>query len=91
MERRLLYTDKPIRVFFLPMYTFQGTTGTNVGVFTPKLQAVEVEFVHAVSEGWGSDQSQHERHLVYQCYLQKHRSTLCDGSLGGRPLPKMML
>jgi len=47
--------------------------------------------MHAVSERWGNDQLQHERHLVHQCHLQKHRSTLRDGSQGRRPVPKMML
>lgn len=50
-----------------------------------------MECVHAVSEGWGDGQLQHERHLVYQCYLEKHRSTLPGGSLGGQPLPRVVL
>lgn len=50
-----------------------------------------MESVNAKSEGWGDDQLQHERHLVYQCYLQKHRSTLRGASLGGQPLPRVML
>lgn len=82
------YTQPTQFVFFPPHVHVSRNHRYKRHFFYP---LVKVECVHAVSEGWSNDQSQHERHLVYQCYLQKHRSTLRDGSLGGRPLPKMML
>lgn len=78
-------------VFFPPHLHVWSNHRYKHGFFTPQSQAVEMESVHAVSEGWGDDQLQHERHLVHQCYLEKHRSTLPDGSPGGQPLPRVML
>lgn len=64
MERRLWHTANNIQNFSSP---FACLKEPQVQTFTPQSQAVEMEFVHAVSEGWGDVQLQHERHLVYQC------------------------
>lgn len=74
MERRLWHTANNINNFSSP-FTRLKEPQVQTWLFTPQSQAVEMESVHAVSEGWGDVQLQHERHLVYQCYLQKHRST----------------
>lgn len=80
MERRLWHTANTLHIFFpLHLHVWRNHRYKH-GIFTPQSQAVEMESVHAVPEGWGDDQLQHERHLVYQCYLQKHRSTLRGGS-----------